>query len=495
MTIAPAPPSAIPAYTTEDWAKGYMSLKREWEYWVDDIEGELPRDLVGTLYRNGPGNFDINGEEYGHPFDGDGTICAISFCGDRVHFRNRFVATPEFVAEKAAGKILYRSVFATQRAGGFWNNWFDFNFKNPANTNVVYQGGKLLALWEADAPYSLDPQTLATLGKEYFGDRLPKGQSFTAHPHVDPATGDLIAFGVTTGPISTIHLYRVDTAGKLAEITNHRVPGFCFLHDFAITSNYRIFFQNPVSFNPFPVALGFKPAASCVELDPNAPTRIFLFDRKGRSRTFETDPGFIFHHANAYEDGDRLVVDSLCYNDYLSLEQGADYKKVVFSEVPAARLVRYEVDLKSDRVTSKVIVDRACEFPTLHPDRVGRQHRYLYVGATHNPGPNAPLQGVMKVDMETGEQRLHSFAPRGYLGGDPVFVPRPGGTAEDDGWIVVMVFDAERERSDVTILDAAHIDRNPVAVLHLKHHVPYGLHGTFTPEVFVDRAGIYLQQS
>ena len=480
-----AAPSSPPAFTIEDWNKGYVSLKQEHNYWIDDIEGKLPSELVGTLFRNGPGALDVNGRPYGHPFDGDGMICAISFCSDRVHFRNRFVKTPEYLAEQQAGEILYRSVFGTQREGGFWNNWFDFSFKNPANTNVVYQGDKLLALWEADSPYRLDPVTLETLGKEQFGGTLKEGQAFTAHPRIDPETGDLLAFGVSPGPISTIYFYRVNPVGELVEVTEEKISGFCFLHDFAITPNFRIFFQNPVSFNPVPVALGLKPAAACIELDPKANTRIVVFDCQGRSQTFSTDPGFIFHHANAWEQDDKLVIDSLCYDDYLALDPKVDFRQVVFEEVPHARLIRYEIDLNAGDVSHRAIVNRPCEFPTLHPQYIGKKHRYIYAGCTHAERGNAPLQAIVKVDMNTGRQEIHSFAPRGYLGGDPVFVPRPNSTSEDDGWLIVMVFDATSERSDVVILDAQHIELAPETILHLKHHVPYGLHGTFTNSVFV----------
>ena len=480
-----ASPPSTPAFTTEDWNKGYVSLKQERDYWIRDIEGTLPSNLVGTLFRNGPGALDVNDRPYGHPFDGDGMICSISFCGDKAHFRNRFVKTPEYLAEQQAGKILYRSVFGTQREGGFWNNWFDLKFKNPANTNVVYQGDKLLALWEADSPYRLDPVTLETLGKEQFGGALADGQAFTAHPRIDPDSGDLMAFGVSSGPMSTIYFYRLNKQGQLAEVSSATIPGFCFLHDFAITPNYRIFFQNPVSFNPIPLALGLKTAATCIELDPKAKTRIVVFDRQGKSRTFSTDPGFIFHHANAWEDGDRLIVDSLCYPDYLSLDPEVDFRQVVFEEVPYARLVRYTIDLTNGDVSQRTLVDRPCEFPTIHPRCVGKQQQFTYVGCTHGAGQNAPLQGVMKINMETGAQEIHSFAPKGYLGGDPVFVPRPQGVAEDDGWVLVMVFDAARERSDLVILDAQNISGQPEAVLHLEHHVPYGLHGSFTGEVFV----------
>jgi all-trans-8'-apo-beta-carotenal 15,15'-oxygenase len=88
--------------------------------------------------------------------------------------------------EQKAGKILYRGVFGTQKPGGLLANAFDFKLKNIANTNVIYWGGKLLALWEAADPYRLDPYTLETLGKEHFNGVLSEGEAFGAHPRFDP---------------------------------------------------------------------------------------------------------------------------------------------------------------------------------------------------------------------------------------------------------------------------------------------------------------------
>jgi all-trans-8'-apo-beta-carotenal 15,15'-oxygenase len=85
------------SFTKTDWQKGYKSLKTEYSYWVNDIEGELPKSLQGTLFRNGPGLLDVNGDRYGHPFDGDGMICGITFTEGKVHFANSFVKTPEFL--------------------------------------------------------------------------------------------------------------------------------------------------------------------------------------------------------------------------------------------------------------------------------------------------------------------------------------------------------------------------------------------------------------
>jgi all-trans-8'-apo-beta-carotenal 15,15'-oxygenase len=350
-----------------DWQKGYRSLPQEYAYQIDEIEGKIPLALEGTLFRNGPGLLERNGQVYGHPFDGDGMICAISISQGKAHFANSYVKTPEFLAEQKAGKILYRGVFGTQKPGGWLNNIFDLRLKNIANTNVIYHGGKLMALWEADRPYVLDPSTLDTIGMENFDGKLAPGQAFTAHPKLDPQTGDLWAFGVEAGPKSTINIYRVDPAGTLHQPFSHRIPGFSFLHDFAITPNYCIFMQNPVKFDPLPMVLGFKTAAACIDLKPNTPSQLLLCDRQGKLISVETNPCFVFHHCNAFEQGDEIVLDSVCYDDYPKLEDGANYQEIDFNQVIPAQLCRFRINPQTGQVSRQVLVSRSCEFPTIHP--------------------------------------------------------------------------------------------------------------------------------
>ncbi|NEO28088.1 MAG: Apocarotenoid-15,15'-oxygenase, partial [Kamptonema sp. SIO4C4] len=78
-------------YNIKDWQRGYESQRQEAAYWLENIEGTVPTDLNGTLFRNGPGLLDINGQSIQHPFDGDGLVCAFTFDRGRVYFRNRYV--------------------------------------------------------------------------------------------------------------------------------------------------------------------------------------------------------------------------------------------------------------------------------------------------------------------------------------------------------------------------------------------------------------------
>ncbi|PSN13488.1 Apocarotenoid-15,15'-oxygenase [filamentous cyanobacterium CCP5] len=481
------PTSSQAAFSMEEWRSGYRSQPQEYAYWIDDIEGEIPADLEGTLYRNGPGLLDINGYPIRHPFDGDGMINSFAFKNGRAFYRNRFVRTEGYVAEQTAGKPLYRGVFGTQKPGGVLANAFDLRLKNIANTHIIYWGDRLLALWEAAEPHRLDPVTLETIGLDFLGGQLEPGDSFTAHPKVDPGhygQPRLVGFSVDTGVSSQLTLYEFDIAGELITQHSHSLPGFAFLHDFALTPNYAIFFQNPVSFNPLGYLLGFHGAAQSLAFDPKAKTKVVLIPRNDRvsMQIIETDPCFVFHHSNAFEQDGQVVVDSICYSEFPSLKGGDDYKHVNFDEVPGGQLWRFTLDLAAQSARSDCLMSRSVEFPVLHPDRVGYAHRYSYIGAVHSPEGNAPLQAVLKKDWHTGEEQLASFAPHGF-GGEPVFIPRPGGMDEDDGWLMLLVYDGTRRCSDLVIMDGQNITRE-IARLKLKHHIPYGLHGSFAPVYF-----------
>jgi len=490
--LQPSADSSITrSYNREEWQRGYRSLKHEFEYSIDEITGTIPPDLQGTLFRNGPGLMDVNGQPIHHPFDGDGMVCAITFQDGKAHFRNRYVQTEGYLAEQAAGQILYRGVFGTDKPGGWLANAFDFKLKNIANTNVIYWGDRLLALWEAAEPHRLNPATLDTIGLDQLDGLLAPGSPFSAHPRIDPASAldggqpVLVNFGIKTGLSSTFTLYEFTPDGKLARQYAHSISGFAFVHDFALTPNYAIFFQNPVLFNPLPFLAGVRAAGECISFQPNKPTQIILISRTDPSApplVFETSSGFVFHHANAFEQGNVIVVDSICYDSLPAVEPDGDFRQTNFEALDPGQLWRFRIDLTTGTVTSEMIDPRCVEFPSVHPDKVGRDYRYLYIAAAHNPTGNAPNQAILKCDLQTGDRQLWSAAPQGYVS-EPVFVPRPNATSEDDGWLLVMVFDAARDASDVVILDAKDLTE-PLARLHLKHHVPYGLHGSFTPQVF-----------
>jgi all-trans-8'-apo-beta-carotenal 15,15'-oxygenase len=484
----------LKSYNRQDWQRGYESQHQESAYWIDEIEGEIPPQLHGTLFRNGPGLLEINGLPVKHPFDGDGMVCAISFQDGRAYCRNRFVRTQAFVEEQKARTILYRGVFGTQKPGSWLDNAFDLRLKNIANTNVIYWGEKLLALWEAAEPHRLDPYTLETEGLDYLDGILKPGDAFSAHPRVDPhceldgGAPCLVNFSLQAGLSSTLRVYELNPQGQLLRQHTHSIPGFAFIHDFAITPHYCIFFQNPVAFNPIPYVLGLLGAGECITFQPKQPTRIILIPRTPpyeEVKILETLAGFVFHHANAFEEnGEQIGIDSICYASLPQVDPNVSYQAVDFDALDPGQLWRFTLNLREQTVASQLIEPRCCEFPVLNRDRVGRTYRYLFVGAAHHPTGNAPLQGILKLDLKTGERQFWSAAPRCFAG-EPIFVPKPEGREEDDGWILTMIYDSSAHRSDLVILDALDLAGGAIARLHLKYHIPYSLHGSWTPACFL----------
>ncbi|MGL5079124.1 MAG: carotenoid oxygenase family protein, partial [Waterburya sp.] len=354
MTNTISPTASNQSYNNEEWRRGYDSQPHEYEYQITDIEGQIPTELSGTLFRNGPGLLDIAGSAIHHPFDGDGMISAFSFQDGQAFYRNRFVQTTAYLEEKAARKILYRGVFGTQRPGGWFNNIFDFKLKNIANTGVIYWGGKLLALWEAAEPHRLDPKTLETIEIDYLDGVLKPGDAFAAHPWVDPSCvlddGNpcLVNFRVEPGLSSKITLFEFDPSGKLLRRHSHSIPGFSFIHDFIITPNYAIFFQNPVNFNPLPFLFGMRGAGECVQFQPGKPTNVIVIPRdpsKSEVKTFSVESGFVFHHANAFEQENKIYVDSITYQTLPQVQPNSNYKEVDFDSLDPGQLWRFTIDL------------------------------------------------------------------------------------------------------------------------------------------------------
>ena len=211
------------------WSAGFRTLAEEHDYRIDEIDGQVPTGLRGTLYRNGSGRNDLGGQWFPHWFDGDGMISAIRFDDRGIHYRNRYVATENYRDETRAGHIVNRG-FGKMRPGGVLANALR-QPANVSNTSVVVRDGRLLSLWEGGPPFALDPVTLDTRGIETFGGTV---KAFSAHPKVDPATGELFNFGIDYGASTTLTPYRLDKAG-LTRLPAVKLPYPVMNHDFVLT--------------------------------------------------------------------------------------------------------------------------------------------------------------------------------------------------------------------------------------------------------------------
>ena len=491
MTVA----TAAERFKRAEWASAFRNVEQELTAVpVKAVRGTVPAELLGTLYRNGPGRLERAGQRVHHPFDGDGMITALRFDSGGVTLTNRFVRTAGWLAEEAAGKVLYRGVFGSQKPGGRLANAFDLRLKNIANTGVVQLGDQLLALWEAAEPHALDPHSLDTHGICLLGGVLKKGEAFSAHPRFDPGHHDrprMVTFGVNTGPRSTIRLMEFATeddavagikAGDLLNDRRDTFGGFAFLHDFAITPNWAVFLQNAVNFNPLPYVLGEKGAAQCLRSNSKGQAKFWLIPRDSGAfagqapRIIDAPDGFVFHHLNAWEEDGDVVVESIYYSDFPSIGPDVDFAAVDFDLIPEGLLEQCRISLDRGTVETTRLSERCCEFAMVSPEREGLPCRFAWMAAAAREQGNDPLQVIKKLDLSTGERQIWSAAPHGFVS-EPLMVPRPGATTEDDGWVLELVWNGEREGSDLVILDAA--DLQELAVLELPLAIPHGLHGSW----------------
>jgi all-trans-8'-apo-beta-carotenal 15,15'-oxygenase len=388
------------------------------------------------------------------------------------------VATDNWRRETAAQRIVNRG-FGKMRPGGVLSNALR-QPGNVSNTSVVLENGRLLSLWEGGPPYELDPATLETRGVADFGGTL---KAFSAHPKRDPESGDLFNFGIDYGRKTTLTPYRIQqgSATRLPAVT---LPYPVMNHDFVLTRNHLVFCLGPILLHALKFLLGFASFDGALHWEGGKPTLILLVPRdgKGPARFIETVPFFQFHFANGYEEGGMLVLDMARYPDFHTI--GEALRTYWHSDWPShgmSALARLRVDLSSQKVETRFYeAGSANEFPTIHPGHAGRRYRYAYIAC--NPADRAIglQQRIARVDLEGGAVAIHDFGPDGYTG-EPLFIPRPGG-GEDDGVVVVLIYDASQQRTAIVGLDARDVAGRPLFTARLSHHVPYPLHGCFVPD-------------
>jgi all-trans-8'-apo-beta-carotenal 15,15'-oxygenase len=212
------------------------------------------------------------------------------------------------------------------------------------------------------------------------------------------------------------------------------------------------------------------------------PTRILILPRHpgGEPVWIETDPFYQFHFGNGFQDRGTLVIDFVRYSDYSTIGEAVrQYWQWPWPTAGMGRLARMRVEVGPKRVSTEYLSGGlAPEFPQFALEQAGRDYRYLYSVAVPAGRENGFWQVITKTDLQSGLATWHDFSPNGWVG-EPIFVARPGARHEDDGYLLTMVFDSSTGRSYVAVLDARDLTAKPLAIVHLRHHVPYGFHGCF----------------
>lgn len=423
------------------------------------VTGCIPAELDGRYIRIGPNPAEPANHAAYHWFTGDGMVHGVRLKdGKALWYRNRWIKSRKVTA-----------ALGLPDAPGPRNG-----LRDTVNTNVLGHAGATWAIVEAGGyPVRIDEE-LETIAFDPFGGTL-KG-SFSAHPHLDPDSGEMHAICYEGTDQTILRHVVVDTNGKVRREEPISVQDGPSIHDCMITKNYVIILDLPVTFSmktllaghPFPYAW-----------NPAHKARIGLLPKEGGNDDViwcDVEPCYVFHPCNGYETEDGKVILDVCAHDSMFAESriGPDSTRVP--------LERWTIDPVAKSVTRKVIDAESQEFPRPNEMLMGKPYRYAYAMALPDGfDTGSPDQTrLFKHDMHGGPRQVHDFGT-GHIPGEFVFVPRTGGTEEDDGWLMGYVVNTADETTDLVILDAQHFEGAPVAIVHLPHRIPPGFHGNWVP--------------
>ena len=465
-----------------DYTIGFAGLDTETEVASLPVRGALPDWLSGTLVRNGPALYDVDGDKtFRHWFDGQAMLHRFSIADGAVSYANRFLDTDASRAVRERRRIDYVE-FATDPCGSIFSRYrakWQGKVTPNACVNVTNVGDRSIAMSETPLSVEFDQETLSTAGVVTWADDLGGGTT-TAHPHQDPLTGEPVNYLLSYSRTCEyrVHRVRADSLERVL-VGTYRTDRPGYLHSFAITEKYVVLVVFPFVVNALSLLLRDRPFIENFHWRPELGTRIVVMDlRDGGIRgEYSTDPFFAFHHINAFDDGDSVVLDICAYDDATAVDALYLDRLRDAAPVPQPFPTRFRVDLAGGGVESSRLADEVFELPRIDYGRHnGRPYRYAYGAGALDPDGTNFLDQLVKLDTRTG--RTVHWREDGCYPGEPVFVPSPTGTAEDDGVILSVVLDVRAVNSSLLVLDAATFAE--LARVTVPHVIPFGFHGQFS---------------
>lgn len=451
------------------------------------VQGTIPAEIDGAFYRAQP--------EHQFPpklgddiaFNGDGMISMFRFRNGRVDFRQRWAKTDKWQLENAAG----RAVFGAYRNPLTDDEAVKGKIRGTANTNAYVHGGKLYALKEDSPALAMDAGSLETFGFTDFDGGMT-GETFTAHPKTDPATGNMCGFGYASKGVLTRDMayYEIDANGRVLFDIWFETPYYCMMHDFAITPDYALFTVMGMTSSWERLQAG-KPHFG---FDTSLPSYLAVVPRKAGAtaqdiRWFKGPSCFTAHVMNAFQDGTCIHLDlPVAANNMMPFFP--DINDAPFDPVAGATyLTRWTVDMSqnAEEYQSVRLSEMIGEFPRYDERYCGRKYRYGWMVVIDPSQPVERKGGsaggwVMNtlglVDLETGREQKWWCGPTSSIQ-EPCFIPRSPDAAEGDGWIVMVCNRLEEHGSELLLFDATDIEKGPIATIDIPVRLRFGLHGNW----------------
>lgn len=440
------------------------------------VEGVLPEEANGLYMRIGPNPFFQPVQPY-HWFDGDGMIHVINLGSpNSASYLNRYIQTTALQIDKDAGRAVNTGLRHPPDMNITLNGGMPY--RNTANTSVLYHHGHAFALCEFGSPYEISLPDAETLGPVNLGAH--SGMAFNAHPKIDPSNGELLYLKHRLGISPYLCCGCLDKDGALRYETELDVPYPCMMHDFTFTPHVIILMTHSLYFDIKRAKAG-KPAWV---FNPDIPAQFGILPRGAEGtqiRWFNVSSCCVTHFVNAYEKDDEIVISGIRYQALPEMlafaapsEQNASYR----TTQEQSGLYEWRLNMTNGTVKESMLHSGALEFPTLHPALYGKPFRYTYL---LTEGVDS---GLAKYDNVSGTLTICPFG-RGRYGGEATFIPRLNARDEDDGYLLVIVWDRTSGLSELLVLDAAGFSEIPLARVFLPVRVPFGFHASFLSKSFL----------
>ncbi len=449
------------------------------------ILGKVPDWLSGTLIRNGPLRVYVDGKTNPHWFDGLAMLHSFSFEQGKVTYTNRFLRSDAYKTVFDKGSISYDD-FAQDPCRSIFKDFVSLFIPNPtppiqnANVNVAKLADQYVALTETPLPVRFDLKTLDTLGVLSYTDKLPQERCWeSAHPHHNNLNRDTINYLVSFGQKSSYIIYLLkDGLAKRNVIAEIPVDFPSYMHSFAVTKNYIILTEYPFIINPLDLMLKGQPFIKNYSWVPSRGTQFIVIDRNTGSLVgqYSTKPFFAFHHVNAFEEGNDLLIDIITYDDAKIIQSDALYAEGEHSanEIYHTKLERFTLSILTGKIKSEILFNETSEFPRINDNYDGQPYRYAYTTGISKP-LNEVGGSLYKIDTKTKDIKVWSSSQG--TPGEPVFVPAADAATEDQGVVLAVIIDHVNHDSFLLILDGQSFTE--IGRARAPHPIPEGLHGQF----------------
>ncbi|XP_034035342.1 retinal Mueller cells isomerohydrolase-like isoform X2 [Thalassophryne amazonica] len=501
------------------------------------ITGVLPSWLRGSLLRMGPGLFEIGDEPFHHLFDGQALIHKFDLKDGHVTYYRRFIRTDTYVRAMAENRIViteFGTAAYPDPCKNIFSRFFTY-FKGIEVTdnclvNVYPIGEDFYAVTESNYITKVDPDSLDTIKKVDLCKYLSVN-GVTAHPHTE-ADGTVYNIGNCFGKNMSLayNIVKIPPAENdgsdpfeksqvVVQLPSSERLKPSYIHSFGITDNYFVFVEQAVKINllKFLSAWSIRGATymDCFECNDSLGSWFHLATKNPAgylsSHRFRTSTFNLFHHINTYEDEGFIVVDlctwkgyELVYN-YLylaNLRQEWEELKKAASRAPQPEVRRYVlplhihgeelgknlVTLSYTTATAALRSDgtiwlepevlfssprQAFEFPQInYPQCRGKKYSFVYGLGLNHFIPDR----IVKLNVQT--KQMWVWQEDECYPSEPLFVPTPGATEEDDGVLLSIVVKPGAERpSSLLVLDARKLTE--VARAEVNAIIPLTLHGSF----------------